>query len=95
MIHHRHFSDGQNVRKYCKLASIPKFKTNIHDERFNRQQSDRTLKLSFEEVSLLRSLLRQLDVTPSLGLTEIDNSAEVAFDSSESVHDDSSMVINE
>ena len=61
LIHHRHFSTGQNVRKYSKLASIPKFKLNIHDQRVDQQQNEKTVRLSNDEVSALKSVLRQLD----------------------------------
>jgi len=61
MIHHKHFSSGQDTRKYRKLASIPKFKINLHDERVDQQQRDRTVKLSYEETAVLRSLLRQIE----------------------------------
>jgi hypothetical protein len=60
LIHHRHLSADQNVRKYRKLASIPKFKINIHDERWERE-TKRTIRLRTEEMDVLKSLLHQLD----------------------------------
>jgi len=61
MIHHKHFSSGQDVRKYRKLASIPKFRINIHDVRVDQEQRDTTVKLSYEEITVLKLLLRQIE----------------------------------
>ena len=89
LIHHRHFSTGQNVRKYFKLASIAKFKLNIHEQRVDQQQNGKTVSLNNEQVSILRSILRQLEYdnrAPSLSeklfatrqdLELVDNSAQI------------------
>jgi hypothetical protein len=61
LIHHLHFSAGPDVRKYSKLASIPKFRINIHDQRINQISKESTVKLNVEEVSVLKSILRKLD----------------------------------
>ena len=61
LIHHLHFSAGPDVRKYSKLASIPKFRINIHDQRTNQVREESTIKLNVEEVSVLKSLLRRLE----------------------------------
>ncbi len=75
LIHHRHFSTGQDVRKYSKLASIPKFKLNIHERRVDQQQNGKTIRLSNEEISVLKSGPRQLD-TRNIPSTEPDNFSE-------------------
>jgi hypothetical protein len=64
LIHQRHFSNGQDVRKYFKLASIAKFRINIHDPRFAQQRPGKTIRLNQEEASILKSLLRQLEALP-------------------------------
>jgi hypothetical protein len=61
LIHQLHFATGQDTRKYSKLASIPKHKINIHDERTNPQQKEKTIKLTFEQSLVLRSVLKQLE----------------------------------
>ncbi len=61
LIHHRHFSTGQNVRKYSKLASIPKFKIDIHYQRIDEENKEKVVRLNREQISSLRSILRQLD----------------------------------
>lgn len=61
MIHHRHLHGGQNFRRYCKLASIPKFKTNIHDKRVEMEETDQDIRMTLEQVSVLRSLLKQIE----------------------------------
>jgi len=62
LIHHLHFATGQDTRKYSKLASIPKFRVNIHDERINLQQKEKTIKLSIDQSLVLKSVLKQLEV---------------------------------
>ena len=64
LIHHKHFSAGENVRKYAKLASIPKFKINIHDPRIQNEQRQRNVRLSYEEISILKSVLSQISSDP-------------------------------
>jgi len=61
LIHHTHSSNGQDSRKYSKLASIPKYRLNLHDSRINETQSEKSIKLSFEQIVALRSVLKQLD----------------------------------
>jgi hypothetical protein len=61
LIHHRHFGAGQNIRKYSKLASIPKFRVNIHDKRIDQEFQDKKIKLTGQQVSVLRSVLTQLE----------------------------------
>ena len=61
LIHHRHFTTGQDIRKYSKLASIPKFRINIHDQRTTQKPKEKTLKLRVEEISALKSVLKQLE----------------------------------
>src|SRR5579862_8613239 len=61
LIHHMHFATGQDTRKYSKLASIPKHRINIHDERMNLQQKEKTIKLSSEQSIALKSVLKQLE----------------------------------
>ncbi|MDA4111825.1 MAG: hypothetical protein OK439_04760 [Thaumarchaeota archaeon] len=61
LIHHTHLPSGQDTRKYAKLASIPKFRLNLHDERTNEISTEKILKLTFEQSLALRSVLSQLD----------------------------------
>ncbi len=61
LIHHLHFSDGRNVRKYSKLASIPKFRINIHDQRVEEGAKQKTIQLNFDEASVLKAVLRKLE----------------------------------
>jgi hypothetical protein len=64
LIHHSHTSSSQDQRKYAKLASIPKFRLNIHNERINDLTQERKVKLSFEQLAVLKSLLRELESEP-------------------------------
>ena len=62
LIHHLH-SYGKDSRKYAKLASIQKYRiNNFHDElAAEPQQNDSiNLRLSLEQVSALKSILKQL-----------------------------------
>ncbi len=61
LIHHMHFATGQDTRKYSKLASIAKYRVNIHDERINLRQSEKTIKLSIDQSLVLKSVLKQLE----------------------------------
>jgi len=61
LIHHMHFATGQDTRKYSKLASIPKYRVNIHDERINLRQKEKTIRLSFDQSLVLKSVLKQLE----------------------------------
>jgi hypothetical protein len=61
LIHHLHYSNGDNLRKYSKLASIPKFRINIHDQRTEEAKQSRSLDLNFEEIFVLKSVLRKLE----------------------------------
>jgi len=81
LIHHLHYSNGENLRKYSKLASIPKFRINIHDQRTEEATQPKSLDLNFEEIAALKSVLRKLEgnVTPesSAEPQEIENPDEV------------------
>ncbi|HYB04789.1 MAG TPA: hypothetical protein VED17_10020 [Nitrososphaerales archaeon] len=61
LIHHLHFSNAQNVRKYSKLASIPKFRINIHNQRVEEETKQKTIQLNFDEAAVLKSVLRKLE----------------------------------
>jgi len=61
LIHHLHFSNAQNVRKYSKLASIPKFRINIHNQRVEEETKQKTIQLNFDEAVVLKSVLRKLE----------------------------------
>ena len=61
LIHHAHSQNSQDQRRYSKLASIPKYKLDIHEPRINEVDEERTVKLSLEQFGALRSLLRDLD----------------------------------
>jgi hypothetical protein len=60
LIHHSHSRNGNDSRRYSKLASIPKYRLNIHDERVNELKDEHLVKLSFEQVLALKSLAREL-----------------------------------
>jgi hypothetical protein len=60
LIHHSHSRSESDSRKYNKLASIPKYKLNLHDRRINELKDERLVKLSFEQVLALKSLAREL-----------------------------------
>ena len=77
LIHHSHSYNSQDQRKYAKLASIPKYRLNIHDERINETTGEKTVKLTFEQTIALRSLLKELDNNDKLEGKEMD-SEEVA-----------------
>jgi hypothetical protein len=62
LIHHLHFATGQDSRKYSKLASIAKYRVNIHDERINLRQREKTIKLSIDQSLVLKSVLKQLEI---------------------------------
>ncbi len=79
LIHHTHFAGGQDSRKYSKLASIPKYKLNLHDLRINEVPSEKSIKLNFEQVVALRSVLNQLEA-PTI---QERISAEIVADGSE------------
>jgi len=87
LIHHLHYSNGENLRKYSKLASIPKFRINIHNQRTEEEKQPKSLDLNFEEVSALKSILRKLEGNVSLesstDLQEIEHPEEVTPDGSE------------
>ena len=61
LIHHTHLQSRRDSRKYAKLASIPKYRLNLHDERVDEISGEKTLKLTFEQSLALRSVLRQLE----------------------------------
>lgn len=62
LIHHAHSRGSQDSRKYMKLASISKYKLNIHDERINDISQKKIVSLTFEQSIALRSLLKELDI---------------------------------
>jgi hypothetical protein len=66
LIHHSHSPVSQNQRRYAKLASIPKHKLNIHDQRVNELTEEKTVKLTFEQITALRSVLKELGADPKL-----------------------------
>jgi hypothetical protein len=61
LIHHSHLPNSQDQRKYSKLASIPKYRLNFHDQRQNEIGHETTVKITFEQSMALRSLLKELD----------------------------------
>jgi hypothetical protein len=61
LIHHSHLPDSQDQRKYAKLASIPKYRLNFHDQRMNETGHEATVKITFEQSMALRALLKELD----------------------------------
>lgn len=65
LIHHMHSQSTTDRRKYAKLASIPKFKLNIHAIRPNQRPETRTLNISHEQASVLRSILKEVDSATS------------------------------
>ena len=71
LIHHMHSADT-DTRKYSKLASIPKYRLNIHEGRMNEPKEDRVIKITFEQSVALKSLLRELSMASSFptGFTE-------------------------
>ena len=54
LIHHSHLHNSQDQRKYAKLASIPKHRLNIHDERINELTEEKRIKLTFDQIVTLR-----------------------------------------
>ena len=73
LIHHSHSHNSQDQRKYAKLASIPKYRLNIHDERVNEMTGEKTVKLTFEQTIALRSLLKELDNNVRFEGSEVDS----------------------
>lgn len=61
LIHHSHSPLSQNQRKYAKLASIPKHRLNIHEARVNELTEEKRVKLTFEQISVLKSVLKELE----------------------------------
>ncbi|MCL4517943.1 MAG: hypothetical protein M1587_01960 [Thaumarchaeota archaeon] len=62
LIHHVH-SQETDSRKYSKLASIPKYLLNIHDERVNQIGERKSVNITFEQSMALKSLLREVCAT--------------------------------
>lgn len=91
MIHHKHLSPRKNDRKYRKLASIPKFKTNFHDSRVDQEMQERPVKISFEEATVLKSLLKQVEssftaatsILPEEDIAEDEEPAAATFEGEE------------
>jgi len=71
LIHHFHAHGSQPTRRYAKLASIPKYRLNIHDERVSEKREKKEVKLTFEELLNLRTILKQLDLTSSTSNEEL------------------------
>ena len=44
-----------------KLASIPKYKLNIHDDRVNELSQKKVVSLTFEQSTALKTILRELE----------------------------------
>lgn len=61
LIHHLHSQNTSDQRRYAKLASIPKYKLDIHATRVNQISETRTLNISSEQASVLRLLLKEID----------------------------------
>ena len=61
LIHHSHSRSTQDSRKYMKLASIPKYKLNIHDDRVNELSQKKVVSLTFEQSTALKTILRELE----------------------------------
>lgn len=74
LIHHLHSQNSQDQRRYSKLASIAKYRLNIHEPRINEVAEERTVKLSTEQFLILRSLLRDLDSATTARIQEIEES---------------------
>jgi hypothetical protein len=70
LIHHSHTKSSSDQRKYSKLASIPKYKLNIHDQRADQQEQERTISLTIEQTTALKSLLKELDAMESTVTTK-------------------------
>jgi hypothetical protein len=89
LIHHLHFSDGRNTRKYSKLASIAKFRINIHDQRFEEELKRKTIELNFDEASVLKSVLRKLeyDIDSLEGSSDIEQSKDLTEDIAEEIEE--------
>ncbi|MDG6996210.1 MAG: hypothetical protein JRN52_09830 [Nitrososphaerota archaeon] len=60
-------STDTDARKYSKLASIPKYRLNIHEERLNEEKQTKTIQINFEQTLALKSLLKEVcdSSTPS------------------------------
>ena len=86
LIHHSHLPNSQDQRKYAKLASIPKYRLNIHDERMNELTGEKTVRLTFEQTIALRSLLKELNTS------DRSEQAEVSVEE-EPIHDEISETI--
>jgi hypothetical protein len=65
LIHHAHSQSQHDSRKYSKLASIPKYRLNLHDERIDQISAEKTIKLTFEQTLAIRSVLHQLESSVS------------------------------
>lgn len=77
LIHHLHSQDSQDSRKYAKLASIPKYKLNMHDERMNEFTEERRIRITFEQSLALKSLLKELETNKrEVNLNGIDAATE-------------------
>jgi hypothetical protein len=86
LIHHLHFSDGRNTRKYSKLASIPKFRINIHDQRLEEESKQKTILLNFDEAAVLKAVLRKLEY--GIDAQEDSSNIEQSKDLTEEIQDE-------
>ena len=76
LIHHSHSQNSQDQRRYSKLASIPKYRLNIHESQMNELAEERTIKLTSEQSGVLRSLLRDLDSAKTRRTRVVEESPE-------------------
>ena len=71
LIHHAHIPNSQAQRKYSKLASIPKHRLNIHDERINELTEEKRIRLTYDQIATLRSVLKEIGADPKLESMEV------------------------
>ena len=76
LIHHSHSRSSNDSRKYMKLASIPKYKLNIHDSRVSELSQKKVISMTTEQLAVLRSFLRDLDTEESILLREEERDEE-------------------
>ncbi len=67
LIHHSHSHNSPAQRKYSKLASIPKHRLNIHDERVDEETKEKRVRLTFDQIVALKSLVKQVEAGPESG----------------------------
>lgn len=69
-------SSDTDTRKYTKLASIPKHRLNIHEDRINESKEARVIKITFEQTEALKKLLRELSISISPNSDSSENPEE-------------------